>query len=46
MTKSHPMHRKKAIHMKFRRSPKIRRLFWQISDVFDKVEKEKVKHES
>ena len=43
MTKSHRMHRKKAIHMKFRRSAKVRRSFWHVSGLFEKVrQKEKV----
>jgi len=41
VTKSHQMHRKKAIHMKFRRSYKVRRLFWRISALLDKVRDEK-----
>lgn len=35
MTKSHGLHRKKAIHLKFRRSPRVRRLFWRVTDIFD-----------
>ena len=49
MTKSHPMHRKKSIHMTFRRSWKVKRLFYRVSDLLDGVaasRKEKVKHES
>jgi len=42
MTASHPIHRKKAIHMKFRRSARVRRLFWQVIDFIEKVQKEKV----
>jgi len=37
MTKSHQLHRKKAIHMMFRRSPRIRRLFWKVTAIFDKL---------
>jgi hypothetical protein len=40
MTKSHPMHRKKAIHMMFRRSPRVRRLFWRVSVIFEKIKAE------
>jgi len=42
MTKSHVLHRKKAIHMKFRRSPRIRRLFWRVVGLLDRISKEKV----
>lgn len=41
MTKSHPMHRKKAIHMTFRRSSKVRRVFWRVVELIDKVSQEK-----
>lgn len=37
MTKSHPLHRKKAIHMIFRRSYRVRRLFYKVSAILDRV---------
>ena len=41
MTKSHHLHRKKSIHMKFRRSPKLRRIFYHISALFERVAQER-----
>ncbi len=50
MTKSHPLHRKKAIHRMFRRSARVKRLFWHISAIFERVAREKnlgaVKHDN
>ena len=43
MTKSHTMHRKKAIHMKFRRSFRVRRLFWRVSALLDRLHDRGVK---
>lgn len=37
MTKSHPMHRKKSIHMAFRRSRRVRKLFFAVTELIDKV---------
>ncbi len=39
--KGHGLHRKKAIHMKFRHITRVRRLFWRVSDLLDRVSKEK-----
>jgi len=41
MTKSHPMHRKKSIHMKFRRTFRVQRLFYRVSKLIDTVMAEK-----
>jgi hypothetical protein len=41
MTKNHPMHRKKAIHMVFRRSFRVQRLFYKVSNILDKIKVEK-----
>ena len=35
MTKSHQLHRKKSIHMKFRRSFRVRRLFYRVNGIID-----------
>ena len=40
MTKSHPLHRKKAIHMIYRHSGRVRRLFWRLTAVFERVERD------
>lgn len=37
MTKSHPMHRKKSIHMHFRRAQRERRLFYRMLDKIEQV---------
>jgi len=44
MTKKHPMHRKKSIHMTFRRSRRVRNLFWRISEIFDTITSPKGKY--
>jgi len=44
MTKSHPMHRKKSIHMKFRRSFRVRRLFYGVIELIERVQKERVEN--
>lgn len=41
MTKNHPLHRKKSVHMKFRRSWKVKRLFYHVEKLFDVVAAEK-----
>ena len=46
MTKAHPRHRKKAIHMVFRRSPRVRRLFWHVSGLLDMIKRPKRKARS
>lgn len=35
MTKSHPLHRKRSIHLKFRRTFRVKRLFWRVNAIFD-----------
>jgi len=45
MTKSHPLHRKKAVHMKFRHSFRVRRLFWRMVDKLDIIRRERVSRE-
>jgi hypothetical protein len=37
MTKSHPMHRKKSIHMKFRRTFRVKRLFYRVNTLLDTI---------
>ena len=37
MTKGHPLHRKKSIHMKFRRTFRVRRLFYRVSNILDTI---------
>ena len=46
MTKSHPMHRKKAIHMTFRRSRRVRDLYWRVTDLIEAVVKRGRKHDN
>lgn len=41
MTKSHPLHRKKSIHLKFRRTFRVKRLFYRVSKLFDIVAAER-----
>lgn len=37
MGKGHPLHRKRSIHMKFRRTFRVKRLFYRVSDIFDTI---------
>ncbi len=37
MTKSHHMHRKKAIHMVFRHSFKVKQRFWRVLGIASKI---------
>ena len=41
MTKSHPMHRKKAINMAFRHSYRRRRIYDHIQKVIDNIKEER-----
>jgi len=37
MTKSHPLHRKRSIHMKFRRTFRVKRLFYRVNGILDTI---------
>ena len=36
MTKKHPLHRKKSIHMTFRRK-RVQEIYWRLSDLLDRI---------
>lgn len=43
MTKSHPLHRKRSIHRMFRRSGRVKRLYWRVNSIFDRIVRERLK---